>query len=159
MLHGRGEVWRPRQDGPRIGYFVHHRGALGGRAEDAYPHAVRRTQDRALWLPRDRRHRVWRWAHGEAYPEGRQQLPQVPREEELLPQGPWLRHEPRRAPTRRRQPSARRPSYHRVSALPSRSKGRPDRRAPYGYPPRWQEASEVSEGPSKDASPLLLPDH
>lgn len=88
---------------------------------------VWRQEVAAEQLPSDGRAGRRRRQDGEAVAQGRQRLPQVPREEELLAQGARRGHEPRGPSARRRQPPAHRPRIHRPSGRSSWSKVGPHR--------------------------------
>merc|ERR1712032_655279 len=79
--------------------------------------------------------------------EGRQEFPQVPREAQLLAEGPWFVNEPCGAPPRRRKPPACGSSYDDIAGSMPREEGRPHCRTSHRYP-SWRQEEEQVSGPS-----------
>merc|ERR1712129_605094 len=89
------------------------------------------------------------WAHGQANPEGWQEFPQVQGEAQLLAEGARFVHEPRRAPTRRRQSPARWASHDDVAIRLPGPQGRHDCCTPHGYS-SWRQEEEVDRSSYMD---------
>merc|ERR1719215_310304 len=145
-FHVRGEGGRQRKNCSCFWLLLHGRWPFRRSQEDAYPFAFWLEEDRLLDWSGHHWHHRGRWQVGQTRLEGWQQLPQVPCQAQLLASGARFGDESRRAPSRRRKPSARGPSNNSLQECGAWSEGWLDCRQAHGYPQGWQEEVSVSVG-------------